>query len=334
MGKLVSLVIILATFWVGWWLLASAGLHREITRWFEARRVAGWQADLGSMEKQGFPLRLHAHLTGIAVADPFTGVTVGMDQLDIMAPAYWPGYASVILPQTPIRLATPLVRATLKAPQARADLRLRPGPSLQMQSVMLQSGVWGLKTSLGDQLSAEDMSFSMQQTRAGSPVYDIDANAGALKPGSALRTMLGLPADWPLELDVATADLRVTFDRVWDRSALAASRPQPQAIELTMVEVIWGDAMLRATGDLQVDAQGRASGALTVKAENWPAMLDMAENAGALPDGFRPQAEQILKALAQMTDQTTGLDVTINFTDGRMAMGFIPLGRAPLVRLR
>jgi hypothetical protein len=60
----------------------------------------------------------------------------------------------------------------------------------------------------------------------------------------------------------------------------------------------------------------------------------MVETAGYLPPNMRPQAEQVLKGLAQMTGQTTGLDLTISFQDGRMSMGFIPLGPAPRIILR
>ena len=128
--------------------------------------------------------------------------------------------------------------------------------------------------------------------------------------------------------------MTVTFDRLWDRRALERSRPQPRVIDIKLAQFIWGEIELRGTGNLTVDEEGLASGTVTVKAENWPTILDMVGNAGYLPANMRPQAEQMLKGLAQMNGQTTGLDLTITLQAGRMSMGFLPLGRAPRIILR
>jgi hypothetical protein len=334
MGKLVGIVVVVAVVWCGWWALASAGMQRGIFKWLDVRRSLGWQADVGNMQKQGFPLRLHARLNDVAIADPTTGVAVSMDRLDISAPTYWPGYVTVALPETPITLANPNLRTTLTASGAAADLRLRPGRSLQLESLGLSGGAWSLDTAADSIVAADAIDLSMLQQAANTPVYALKVNADNLAPGKISRGFVGLSDDWPLAFDAFTADLMVTFDRVWDRRALEQRRPQPRVIDLKRAHFTWGDIEILATGDLTVDEDGLISGALSIKAENWPALLDMVQNAGYLPPNMRPQAEQMLKGLAQMTGKTTGLDLTLSFQEGRMSMGFIPLGRAPRIILR
>ena len=334
MGKLIGFIVVLALLWVGWWAIASTGLQRGISKWFEARRAEGWQADVARIDKKGFPLRLQAQLNDVALADPRSGLGVSMTQLDIATPVYWPGYVTVALPETPVTLASPALRTTLTANDAVADLRLRPGASLQLESLALNGGTWAVDTPIGSVAGADDIAFSMVQQTRGAPVYDLKVDAKSLTPGAIPRGFLGLPADWPLAFETFTGTMSVAFDKVWDRSALNRSRPQPRAITLDLLQFVWGDVKIQASGDLTIDAAGLATGTVSVKAENWPALLDMAQNAGYVRQDFRPQAEQMLGALAQMSGKTNGLDLAITLDDGRMSMGFIPLGRAPRILIR
>ena len=334
MGKLIKVIVVLTVLWGGWWAIASAGLERSVRAWFDARHAEGWQADVGTIEKAGFPLRLQTRLNDIALADPATGTAVSMDQFDITAAAYWPGYVNVTLPDTPVTLASPSMRATLNAQDAQADLRLRPGTALSLESMVLTSGAWAIDTVASDVLAADTIAVSMTQKKAGAPVYDFRIDAENLTPGTLPRDFLALPADWPLAFETFTGRMTVAFDTVWDRRALDQRRPQPTNIDLQLAQFVWGAVEILATGELAIDADGFASGTISLKAENWAAILNMAETSGYLASGFRPQAEQMLGALAQMSGQTSGLDVTITLQDGRMSLGFIPLGRAPRIILR
>lgn len=334
MGKLIKVIVVLTLLWGGWWAIASAGLKSAGTTWFDARRAEGWQADVGSIEKSGFPLRLQTRLTDIALADPETGTAVRMDQFDVSTPAYWSGYVTVTLPDTPITLASPGLRATLAAQDAQADLRLRPDTTLPLESMVLTGGEWKVDTAAGDLLGADTIDISMIQQTADAPVYDFQIDATGLTPGTLPRGFLGLPADWPLAFDTFTGSMTVGFDTVWDRRALEQRRPQPRSIDLERAQFAWGAVEMLATGNVTIDEAGLATGTISLKAENWPAMLEMAETSGYLARNVRPQVEQMLGALAQMSGQTTGLDLTISLQDGRMSMGFIPLGSAPRIVLR
>ena len=63
-------------------------------------------------------------------------------------------------------------------------------------------------------------------------------------------------------------------------------------------------------------------------------MLTLAQSAGLLPSELRPQLESILSALAGTSGNPEAFDVTLTLANGRVSMGFLPLGPAPRIYLR
>ncbi|MGY9037248.1 DUF2125 domain-containing protein [Sulfitobacter sp. M13] len=340
MGKLVLIIVVLAAVWCGWWFAASSGLQRGIAKLIETRRAAGWQADVGEMKKQGFPVRLQTRLTDVSLTPPAASAQQGVasavaaKRIDISTPAYWPGYMTVSTPYVELGLSGPNLRAVLTAEDVTTDLRLRPSVSGQLDRLTLDGGAWVLDLPATGPVEGRSLNVSAVQQTVGQPIYDLALDAQNVTPSTALRSMFGLPDDWTDAFETVTAKATITFDRLWDRSALGRTRPQPRVIDLRHAELAWGDVALTLQGTMAVAEDGLATGTLSVKAQDWPMMLTMAENAGFIPPSFRPQAEQMLKGLAQMSGNTNGLDLDISVKDGKMSMGFIPLGRAPKIILR
>ncbi|MEO1732019.1 MAG: DUF2125 domain-containing protein [Pseudomonadota bacterium] len=153
-------------------------------------------------------------------------------------------------------------------------------------------------------------------------------------PGERMRRLLRTADTLPASFETLTLQMAVTFDRTWDRRALEANRPQPQHIDLRVAEARWGELRILAAGDLRVDAQGVPTGAITVKADNWQTMLDMAETSGALPPQLRGTVEQGLSLLSGLSGNPNALDVQFNFADGFVSLGPFPIGPAPRFILR
>ncbi len=334
MRRLVTILAGLAVLWCLWWAGASFWLVRSAETWFEDRRAEGWQAELEGVDPGGFPTRVEAHLDAPQLADPDTGLAVRLDQLTLSARAIWPGDMTVHIPATPIDLATPLDRWVLVAQAARADLNLRFGAALRMRNMSLTSGAFRVEEADGPAIfGGEALILALIGTDLPER-YEVRFDIASFAPGERLRAMLRLPDDWPLIFDSLMAEATVTFDVPIDRRTLEDRRPQPLAVDLRRIEAHWGDMRLLATGEVIRDADGLAEGSLTVKAENWQRMLDVAEGAGALPAGFRPQVEGMLRGLASATGSTDDLDVTLRFEGGMTRIGFLPLGPAPSLVIR
>lgn len=340
MGKVVLVIVVLAAVWCGWWVAASSGLQRGIAKLIETRRAAGWQADVGEMKKQGFPTRLQTRLTDVTLTPPAQNAgrgiasAVAAKRVDISTPAYWPGYVTVASPYIELGLSGPNLRAMLSAEDVTTDLRLRPSVSGQLDRLTLDGGAWVLDLPVTGPVEGRGLNVSAVQQTVGQPIYDLALDAQNVTPSAALRGLFGLPDDWAEAFDTVTAKATITFDRLWDRKALGRTRPQPRVIDLRHAELAWGDIALTLRGTIAVAEDGLATGTLSVAAQDWPTMLTMAESAGYIPPNFRPQAEQMLKGLAQMSGNTDALDLDITVKDGKMSMGFIPLGRAPKIILR
>ena len=334
MRKIFWLVVIVAVVWSGWWFAATVGMQRGVSGWFAARKAEGWQAEVSDIRQRGFPFALHTEVIAPQLADPETGVAIEMDHINFKAPTHWPGYLSVSLPETPILLASPINRNFLKMQHPGAELRLHPGTLLELQSMIAQAGSWQLDADEGRILSGDALHMSLVQSSTTRDSYNVDLVGSNVTPGEMWRGLLRLPADWPRAFETFSTNMTVLFDRPWDRTALVTRRPQPVVISLHRLEAIWGALRFKAVGDVTVSPLGVPDGAITLKAENWREMLDLAQASGNLGAGFRFQLEAMLGAIAGQTGQTNDLDVELTFRNGRMAMGIIPLGPAPKIIIR
>lgn len=328
--KLLGLVVLV---WTTWWVLATNGMQRSLNAWFDARQSEGWQASAAEMSRGGFPLRIATTLRDVALDDPETQSALRMPEISLSTPIYWPGHATVRLPAEPVTLTTPQGVLTLTTGGAEAALRLHPGTSLQLEAMRGQSSDISLDLVEGRLFSMQDLSTAMQQT-TDLKTYDIDFVGTGFAPGSVIREALRLPLAWPEAFETLLADMTVSFERPWDRSALEDSRPQPLEIRIDRVEANWADLRISLTADLQVAEGGALSGKLKVQAQNWQRMLNLATASGALSPQMRPQVKSGLNLLSGLSGGSDTLDLDITIENGRMRMGFIPLGDAPLLILR
>ena len=332
MRKLIWIFVLAAILWSGWWLVASISIRTGIATWFESREAEGWQAELGELTGGGFPLSLQTSLRDVALADPDAGLALQTSRLDISAPAWWPGDVTVSLDDTPILMASPLGRSTLVMESGVMALHLHPSSALELETLGWTSDAWQLNDAAGTQVEAESLTLTMAQTTG--PTYDLNAQANQFAPGDATRARLRLPDNFPRAFDSLTLQATVTFDTEWDRRALDTARPQPRRIDLHLAEARWGDLRLNFAAALDVDSAGVPTGDVSLQAENWNTMLDLAEASGILPNSLRGQAEGILRMLAGASGHPDNLDVDLTLRDGAIYLAFFPIAPVPRLIIR
>ncbi|MFK7746714.1 MAG: DUF2125 domain-containing protein [Roseobacter sp.] len=334
MRRLVWLSIVFAVLWTGWWFFAAQALQGGIVQWFEDRRAESWQAEATSIEVSGFPLNLNATMDAPSLADPETGLAFSTTRLDLQAPAWRPGYVTLAFPQDPIVFASPLGKRNILATNAQADLKLHNGAALEVREMALTSDAWKVSAPEGSILEAQGLVLSMRQDSDTPTRYAFDLQAPAFRLGDLPRAAFRVPADWPLTFDRLVVDMTADFDRPFDLTAVEVARPQPRRIDLAVADAVWGALSVRASAALEVSAAGLLTGELALQARNWREILILAETAGIVPPGVRPQAESILGALANGSGNPDTIDLKLTFRDGVVYLGFIPLGRAPVLILR
>lgn len=319
--------------WSLYWFGAGYVVRSSISGWFAVQSERGWQAEYSRIETSGFPVLHATMLHNPVLADPASGAAWRADWLVIESPALWPGRQALHFPAMPQRLSYLDQTVVITADDLKARLFLAPGRTLELEELALESGNWLINSDQGPLVAADSLIMAMTQSET-AETYALELDATAFAPGLSLRRAVSSNTALPDSFETLRVEMKVTFDRAWDRRALEDSRPQPRRIDLELADAHWGTLRLRAAGDLSVDEHGLPSGILTLKADNWREMLRMAQEARALSPQAAQGAERVFGMLAGLGSDPDALEVKLSFRDGLVAIGPLPLGPAPRIILR
>lgn len=331
MRRLVIGLTALAVLWSGWWVLGAFAIERGVAAWLDARRIEGWQAQIGSVETAGFPMGWNAQLQDIDLTDPEAGVRILATDLTTKINAYWPLAADFSLPATPITIETPQGKLFVKLSGGKMQIALRPGYPAELQELRLTSAAWQLNAPQGNVLSADDIMATVTQDTLDRDTYQLTLDAGALTPGDAIRIDLGLPANWPRQIERFALRMSARLDQ----DAMRQTKETPVAalrqLDIKDVELIWGTLAIGAAGGLSVNAQGVPDGTLTLLIKNWRDAYEIAKEIGVVEAKYHLQSDLMLGALSNIGGDPNTLDLTLSFKGGKMFLGPIDLGPAPLI---
>jgi hypothetical protein len=334
MRILLTLIVIAAAAWSGYWFVASTGLTSAFKTWLEARRAEGWVAEAAGIETRGFPNRFDTTFTDLSLADPETGLSWEAPRFQLLQLSYKPHHVIAVWPPDQ-RLATPLRKYDVQSRDMRASLVTAASPRLPLERATLTADKLAVTPAAADQPTrAKALRLAAERVPTQSAAYRLGLAAEGFSPAPDRRARLDPAGRLPERFDALNADLTVTFDKPWDRAAIEEARPQPREIDIHLAEARWGRLELQAAGKLTVGADGRPEGEITVKARNWRDILQMAVASGRLGDGFAGTLEDGLALVARMAGHPDTLDIPLNFRNGRVRLGPVPLGRAPVLRIR
>lgn len=329
--KLTILVVLAGLGYAAYWLWGAWALERDYTRWFEERREEGWQADYAALDLRGFPNRFDATWTDLTLVDPETGLGWQAPFFQLLMLSYRPNHVIAIWPETHDVL-TPEGRVEIANDSLQASLVTAPGPDLPLERANLAAEAMTIRDAQGDVTALAALRAGIEREAAQEASYKIAFETDGLALAAPLLQRLG--GDLPDAFKTARLDMSVGFDRPWGVSAIEEARPQPTAIELRVAEAEWGPMRLRLAGDLDIDSAGRAEGEITVQAQNWRDMLALADASGTLPRGMAGTLEDGLGLLAGLSGNSASLDIDLRLARGQVFLGPIPLGPAPVIRLR
>lgn len=339
MRILLTFILTAAAVWSGYWYLGASGMQSAFQSWFEARRAEGWVAETSDLRVRGYPNRFDTGMTDLALADPDTGLAWEAPFFQLLALSYRPNHVIAIWPETQL-IATPLQKYRLRSHDMRASLVVAPKTHLAIQrSTLTAERLLIAPVGEAEATRLDSLSLAMERQPAAADErpqnrYRIGFEAQGLAPSQPLRLQLDPEGRLPQDLGDVRADMTVRFDKPWNRSAIEVARPQPQHIRIDRAEARWGRLLLQMAGEVSVDAAGQPTGEITVKAENWRDILDLAVASGALGPGMAETLARGLSMVAQMSGNTRTLDLPLSFRNGRVMLGPVPLGAAPVLRLR
>lgn len=340
MRLLLSLVLIGAALWSGYWYVSSTAVHDSFESWFAERRAEGWVAETSDLSVAGYPNRIDTTFTDVSLADPSTGLAWEAPFFQILALSYKPNHVIAVWPNAQ-RVSSPYDKFDITSDDMRASLVVQPSTNLALERATLTAqGLSVAPATLriqgqNDTTDIADLTMAVETVPGDpAPSYRFGLKADGLSPALPLKIKLDPGNALPDTLDALNADIVVTFDTVWDRFAIERARPQPRKIDVKLAEARWGQLELLVAGAVTVDDAGQPTGKMTVKARNWREILTLGVNTGFIPEVLAGTLEEGLGMMAQLSGNRNTLDLPLDFARGRVFLGPIPLGDAPVLQIR
>lgn len=333
MRKLILGVVLVATAWAIYWVIGATASQKATENWLDARRAEGWQVEYSDLSVRGFPNRFDTTLTDVQLTDPDTGLSWSAPFFQLFALSYQPNHLIAVWPNTH-SLATPYQKIDITTDKMQASLKVLPSTTLELESAAIEVEAATLTSSNGWKAGADKFTAAIRKTAGKDMTYDIAAQADTVIPGDAMRALLDAGGTLPDVIEGLSFDTEVGFARPLDIRVIEENRPDITSLTIKDARGAWGELLLRAQGDLSVDANGHPNGELALNARNWRDMLDLAVRSGAIPEEAATAAELGLGFLARLSGAENSLDAPLSFSDGRIFLGPIPIGSAPKLNLR
>lgn len=333
MRTLLILMLLLGGTVAGAWLGGETWLARKAQAMIaqDPRVAAATVAPLREIDRIGLGL------TGVEIATP--GGEALLPAVELWAAPSSPTQFHAALPP---RMTLPVMGRPLAVTAADAVLSLRvsPGSDMAISRVAAASGPVAIEGH--PLLAALDAQARLVAMGAAAP----RAARAAYEIGGTLRDLTGLGL---LPRPPALADRAISIQgaaRVYLTAPFrqAADAPQPQLVGVSSngVTLTLGDQSLRLAGTLRAGEDGRAEGAAFVYTADARAWLQLAADLGAIPAITVALADTALQQAAEAPVELPAgvpapaepakgeLRVPLIFRDGRMFLGPLPLGEAPL----
>ncbi|WP_424944388.1 DUF2125 domain-containing protein [Aliiroseovarius crassostreae] len=333
MRKLIVIILVLAGAWAGYWWVGAGAAERGYKAWFDARRTEGWVAEYTDLRVQGFPNRFDMVADGVALADPDTGLSWEAEQFQILTLSYKPNHLIAVWPGVQ-RLSTPDQKIDITSDDFKGSLVVEADPNLPLDRSSIVIKNLKMSSSAGWTSSLASANLATRQVDGQPNTHEVHFEAKDLVPASGTIQSLGADSVLPPVFEGVTLKATLGFDAPWDRLAIERARPQPTEIDLELLSAKWGEMDLQMAGKVTVDAAGLPTGDVTVKAKNWRQMVEVAKASGALAPEFESTLVGALGLIAGLSGDPETIDVPLGFSNGYMTLGPLPIGRAPVIRIR
>lgn len=340
-GGIVALLIAYVIFW---FVLAHVA-RVKIADWIEAQRTEGIEITYDRLDIGGFPYRLQVDVRGLGI----TG-----HEGDLLWTVESPNAAAVIMPWNrnhvilmaeegalavgpegaePDRLAVSGSRASIVVDRRRAPLRISAtteelrveGPAAGPEGLVLRDGElhWRAANQVPSNKAAEPQEDDPREPLA----WQL-----AVRGGPIAHELLGRsPYGSELQKFAAIMEVRGSgIDSHASPETIQAWRDQGGTVEVTSLQLNWGELDLLMTGSLTLDQQFRPLGAFTAEVKGYEPIISYLHESGHIDAAEAETATMTLEAIvAADTDGDNRLSVPITLQAGRLFVGPLPVANLP-----
>ncbi len=316
----------LGVLWGGYWFVGSRAVESGVTRWFADTAANGTTATNDGVSVAGFPNRFDLTVTKPHVADPVSGWGWQAPFAQVFSMTWKPWHLIAALPNDQ-EIDAPGQKIRLQTSQMKASLRVRPSSDLTLSEAVIEARDIAATSDQGWQLAAKSAILALAEDptqqnaqRLGLEVTDLVPDASLTAPLPDLGA--GIAA---LRLD-ATLLLTAPLDR-----NIAETRPQLSGINLQDFQMIWGTLKISAKGRITRADNGFAEGKIDFRVEDWRQVPKLLAALGLVLPGMGDSIARGFEVLAKSGADPEVLSLPLTFKKGRMSLGPLPLGTAPML---
>lgn len=325
MKRLLVVIIVAALAYGGWWFYAAHTMRTETADWFADQRAAGWEADYADLTVRGFPNRTDLTITGPILTTPDGSLGWRAPFFQVLGLSYRQGHVIVAWPDAQT-ISTSEDEIEVTSDGLRASV-------VHDDGVLARSNIEAAVLNI----SGSEQAFAMAEINAALQRIDSSQSSYrlAVSVGSIAATTPRVSPDiGPNSLGSLRAEMDVTFDEALTFNGQSDPPPRPRKIDLHRSEISYGSVIYKVTGAATLDDQGRATGDVSIAAENWREGLDAAGRNGDLPAEMVDILTELLSMLAMFNGTRDSLDVTLGLDRGTLMLGPVPIGKLPPLQWR
>lgn len=328
MRVLLWIVVVAAGLWSAYWFAGSTVVERAATGWFEQAGEQGLTALNDGLRVAGYPNRFDLTVTAPDLADPASGYGWRADFVQVLAMTWKPWHLIALLPPTQT-FTTPEGEVSVTSTRLRGSLVLHPGSDLALNRTVIEAADLAIITPTGTtRLATANLATAEDATRLHS--HRIGARLTGLAPDPArMAGASGLPP----ALSALTLDAHLLLSAALDRH-VGETRPEITGLVLDGLAVDWGDLQVTATGSVATTSDGRAEGRIDFVVQNWRLLPGALGALGVVQPELAPTLLRALEIMAEDAPDPARLDLPLTFKSGRMLLGPLPIGFAPVLAQR
>lgn len=321
--------LILGAIWGGYWFVGSRSIEQAVTGWFDDSAAQGLEATNEGVAVQGFPSRFDLTVTRPRLADPATGFGWKAPFAQVFAMTWKPWHVISVLPPDQ-EIDLPGERVALTTTHMAASLRLSPSTDLTFTEAVLETTDLALKSDGGWSLGLASAVLALGRSPTEARDYRLGLEVKDLRPDPALAAAL---PDLGEVMSRAHLDVMLQLTAPLDRQ-VGEARPQLAGLELKDLQITWGALQLTASGSLAAGADGLAEGQIDLAMKGWRQVPQLAAALGLIAPEIAKSLNDGLAYMAAADGDPETLSLPLTLLGGRMTLGPLPLGPAPMLAQR
>ena len=327
MRRLTLILLFLAAIYSGYWVIGAQATERAAATQISQLQDAGWTVSYDALDTVGYPSRFDTNVKALRVTTPDQRVTWQAPFIQALSLSYQPNAAILAFaPSQTVRIDN--VPVVIASDGLRASVKVSPTPALDLDNLTGEVGALSASAEGQRLFSLTNGIAALRKAATGDAQYDAYLDLDGFALPDPLRAMLDPAGALPSAFGQVTVDARIGLTQPINRHA-SDTNPQLTQLALNGMTIAWGAMQLRGSGTLDIDDTGTPQGRITLDADNWQTMLDIAVAAGLLDASLAGTARNMAALLA---GGGTQISVPVSFQNGFMSLGPIPLGPAPKFR--